>query len=285
MNKKGLSMTLEKVGILILSVAVLMLVINIMSDYFISVKQKAELQTCKNSVIAHASLKFDDFDASNNIDCPIIDVEVKAKTKDAVMYNMAERMAQCWDIYGEGKLQLFEMEPDKETNYCAVCHYMTFDDDVEIEMKDFLQYLETKKYKDKTYMEYLAPYSTKTDLNELEYVPIIDTSNDYGIFMVYTKDEYDSPYSVAKIGGVIGGAVTTVLAIVGSTALAIIPEPTITKVGAAALAGVAIGGVSGYMSGDDEKNWKAYVTIQPYNNQFIGNLSCDQLPVRGGKGK
>ena len=60
--------------------------------------------------------------------------ELKEETK--IKRILADEVVECWDIFGEGKLELFE----KTGIYCAICTRIDFKDK-KIKIDDFPEYL------------------------------------------------------------------------------------------------------------------------------------------------
>lgn len=277
---------MEKLAFLIIVIVVLFFVINLMADYFISVKEKASLQTCKNSVYAHASLKYKDLDFSEDIKCAPISKEIPYKNEKEIMGAVAQNMANCWDMFGEGELELFDMEPNQDINYCHLCYYMTFKDKNEkIPIKDFMNFLNTKRMiSGETYLQYLRGYGTSEEVvdyqklveMEKENAIEIDTSKDYGIYLVYNKKKYTSQtWNIVRgVGyGFIAAGAIALMPFTGGVSSAV----------AITAGGMVIGGVVGSETSDDSKDWNAFTVLYPHNEETIQRLDCNKLPVVGEK--
>lgn len=134
-------------------------------------------------------------------------VNVNANNKDEIFKTIAEEMANCWWMFGEGKL-----------NYgkgCAVCSYIDFDDKIEstysegISYKEFLDSL-TKpvniQKSNENYLYYLYGVSSLNSLFEINPAWKINYDADtkislQGKFVVITgkTNKYLSPEFPLKI--------------------------------------------------------------------------------------
>jgi hypothetical protein len=284
-GKKMASLTIKKVGYLMIAAVVLFVSVYYITDYYFTADRLADHQTCKTSVLAHANMKMLYADFSEAIKCPTRDIDIKTKDKDEIMFSLAEEMAQCWNVYGQGKLELFDLEPNFDTTYCGICSHVRFDTDKDIELVEFMEYLADKEYRGETsYLEFLSAETTSNmpDFDQYgeEITPVIDTTEDYGVFLIYTKEEYQSRFwsTIWGIGaGVAGGVVAVVGIILSPISLGITG-------GAGIVAGGAlIGASAGYLLGDNTKDWFSYVALYPFDEPYIEELHCDILPIEGGK--
>jgi hypothetical protein len=164
----------------------------------------ADNSNCKSTVFLAA--KTGGLWRGDPIDCPTNFVEfknVKSRNIDDVKKRIAEGTADCWDKFGEGKLQLFPHEatfPERGggdiVEYCNVCEVYEFDNVPQIE--HFGEYLSEEKVpqrfddEQRTYLEYLSNVAVREEkvseyesgLKEID----IDTSKPYMSLFVYTKD-------------------------------------------------------------------------------------------------
>jgi hypothetical protein len=144
---------------------------------------------------------------------------------------LAEQMRQCWQEWGNGKLDTF----DGEGEYCHRCAYIEFKDDYG-SLDDFSGYLvRTKSPSGDTY----AATLTSTSSNNLQLNPgtvaypnvPIDTSKNYAVFFYQSKTKNAktaaekmtgtdwSPLEKGGVAAIAGGAVIVVAS--GGTALAV----------------------------------------------------------------
>lgn len=108
------------------------------------------------------------------------------KTEEQINKRIADAMAECWSMVGEGKLNFMPRDWAGQ-KYCLICSTINFDDKIS---KDFpvvtgiLRYMSDTKFQgEKTYYNYIfgddATFSGKSDLS-------IDTFNEYAIvFTLY----------------------------------------------------------------------------------------------------
>jgi len=95
----------------------------------------------------------------------------KVKTKDDVYAILAEQMADCWWMFGEGKLEYVGKDFFFKDNYCSICAQMAFDNSVVANIKDFSK---AELNKDDFY-NYLA--KTKINGKEITYSEYIFGTN------------------------------------------------------------------------------------------------------------
>ena len=282
MNRRAIVMTWQRIGFLIIALAVLFLVINLLSDYFIAMDEKARVQTCRNSVIAHSAMKMKYADFSRAIRCPAENITAKGDEEE-IMRELAERMASCWDMYGQGRLNLFD-EPLIERNYCGLCYHVTFDREIKIDADRFFDFLGKRKYsREETYLQHLVPYSSNF-IFEKEFIdlpdnmqPVIDTGEDYGIFFVYKKESNNLLIRAgqAATGTVITAAGAALIYFTGGWGTAVGGKMVATGV----LTGLS--SITGISEPFSEETWQSAVLLYPYDQ--LEELNCEELPVKQGK--
>lgn len=120
----------------------------------------------------------------------------ESNIKNQVMGKIADEMADCWWMFGEGKVDYVGLS----ANYnCGICSSVQFGNDVQqipLDYKEFYEYLsKTKKDSSKTYLMYLysknsfaevqdqVKTDTKIDINDKPF----DLTKRY---IVYTGSEY-----------------------------------------------------------------------------------------------
>lgn len=238
----------------------------------LKLSQKAEhttwKSTCRASIESHA--RFKRLDLHSQIKCPTLFITIKeelktAQQKDEALKRIADAMVDCWQIHGEGKLELFE----GDGVFCSVCTIIDFKYKDAI-IEDFELFLATQRYKDRTYLEYLSgiekeqmhAYPLQTikenvtlrgdDVQRLEGfvgmlsekdIPSINTSRKYAIIFHYVKGrDYLAHYLKKTAGHGIGSLlIATGLAITAKGTIALIASGW-TGVGAVVSGLVCIGG-------------------------------------------
>jgi len=91
---------------------------------------------------------------------PTITLKVDSKNKAETMKALADQMANCWWVFGEGKMDYLGLKfGEKITggSGCAVCSVVGIDSKISsISYKDFIDYLaSTNKDSSQTYLHYL----------------------------------------------------------------------------------------------------------------------------------
>ena len=79
------------------------------------------------------------------------------QVKDQILQIMADKMASCWWMFGEGKI---DFGGGSFTDSCAICGIIKFDNNIiqkypEINYLDLYSYLEKNAKGDETYLEYI----------------------------------------------------------------------------------------------------------------------------------
>jgi hypothetical protein len=173
-NKKGELTTTQLVTIIILiaSFAVILFFI-----FRLNLGETTDKEICHNSVVLRGQSKI----GTGPLDCRTSYVcisgggecegitatkTIEAETRDEVMNALAEEMASCWFMFGEGKKNNidyvgYSWKPDFLVGtHCAICSIVEFDENVqeisEISYDVFYNYLsQTKKEGTQTYLNYL----------------------------------------------------------------------------------------------------------------------------------
>lgn len=176
--------------------------------------------------------------------CKTIDKKISAEP-EAVKRQFADKIAKCWEMFGEGRYQnsVFDNLPFfGNDNQCFICYTMLVDehrefkkDDKGISADEFVNYLATTDYKkpDRTYLNYIqlagGPGSVRGLLTEEGIKP----GRAYAI--AYKAKSSKCQWCSELIGG---GVVTS-----GLTVLTVIATGTITIpiAGVALASGVALG--------------------------------------------
>ena len=140
----------------------------------LGIGEKSEEQLCHNSVLQKASVFSEaPLQCYRNYVCITEDgsceklikpKKIKVKTLDEVYGTLADEMADCWWMFGEGKVDYVGSDLTKN-NYCSICSQIYFDDSLEalegienkqISKDELYDYLSENEYsKNKTYAEYL----------------------------------------------------------------------------------------------------------------------------------
>ncbi len=99
---------------------------------------------------------------------------VKANTIEAVYEALANKMAECWWMFGEGKLNYVGKDVNPQL-YCSICSQVAFDNSIkkifptgEISKADFYDYLASNKApgQDISYLDYLVGVKRSQDIKD-----------------------------------------------------------------------------------------------------------------------
>ncbi len=302
-NKKAISM--QFIILIILGLSVTAILSAFYGNVFEEMHTSTDKQTCKTSVYSHFGTKMknklagmDVFSAP--IKCPtnLINIEKDVKeeeTKDII----AEEIYDCWDKFGEGKLELFE----GNNVYCSICSHIDFENK-ELVINNFGEYLATRlipridttqdvTLERPTYIEYLTAYKTKgyNFIKQREYGTIdddsIDTSNnnEYSVLFVYVKGREKMKnflYQSKQFGkGSLYMTTGNVLISQGvSVSKTIVGIPLgFVMIGSGSF--ITKRGVKEIKRGlvGIDYDWGAFVLLRPYSKQMIQELGCSYAPA------
>ncbi len=181
-EKKGEITTKQLVTIIILIVSFTVIL------YFIfrlNLTGTTDKEICHNSVVLQAK----SFGIAGSLDCKtsyvcisggggcegILEdsvVEVNPEDKNEVFKAIADEMADCWWMFGEGKLDYTSKNIVSDKVGCAICSVIKFDEEIidryseeGIRYQELLEFLEREKVSDdETYLHYLTSYYSLEDL-------------------------------------------------------------------------------------------------------------------------
>jgi len=137
--------------------------------------------------------------------------DVDASNKTTIMNALAEELADCWWMFGEGEVEYVDRGAFNDVA-CSICSIVGFDEDlkesVSITYREFYDHLRTKsKTQSQTYLQYL--YGTNT-LDDLEVIPVegylnntIDFEKEYFVLTGVSQGVVWFRYFVDKVPPVI----------------------------------------------------------------------------------
>ena len=257
--------------------------------------------TCEASVMGHAALKLRYADFSGEIKCPTIKLQINDKNEEIVKKKIADAMADCWDQFGKGKLELFS----DDSVYCSICHRITFNK--EIQIKGFTGYLANNNPSGQkiSYLQYLTTEKTQnsdflTGLsnNHIDDTILASQQNEYATIFTYIKgkkylEEYveKAKYITPGAGLMVFGAGLVFKSPVIAAAVASVSGP------AAPVAGVVAGGIAvsvGTITFGVGALWSylaatyagvpfehiSLINFVPYDAQYIQSLNCKEIPIK-----
>lgn len=293
--KKAVTMGFKVIVVLILVIVFAFIYFFWLRDYRAYGENLSDYQICKSSNYENAKMKLK-IPTSNYV----IDEKTsnKCKTeyltvpKDKELDFIAKKLAVCWDMYLEGREELFDTQ---DNNYCAMCSVLTFEENKEL--KGLTSHLMSKKVPwelGKTYYEYLNRIVVKREnLEEVRNAELagsiasIRTDAPYAVMFVEGKDI--NPGSLTGATSIEQGAVGLVIGGIGGGLVLVGAGLCATVVGCligAAFIGIG-GGALGFFTGSNyNPDIDSRVLLWRYTNQDLSKLKCtilegqDRLDIR-----
>jgi hypothetical protein len=223
--KKRAEMTTQQIVILIVLIASFAVILFFLSKLYLGSESQKEL--CHNSVVMRANMPIGGDSVPLNCkreyvcitedgSCESLTnpIKYKVKTEEEVYEILANELADCWWMFGEGKIDYVGKDTFPGL-YCSLCSQIAFDDSVqkifnanEFDKRNLYEYMANNEISnEETYSKYL--YGTN-DLSE------ISGGLDFGkVFL--DKQYYAMMGIVSEIGafqcGVWGAVVNPILSI------------------------------------------------------------------------
>lgn len=212
----------------------------------------------------------------------------KVKTKEEIYQVLADEMAECWWMFGEGKVN-YVGKDFKHNLYCSICSQILFDNSLEeveeveevIDKRDFYGYLEkTKISEEQTYLEYLTSVRTVEEIED----SIAKEGGNFGSFELGDKQYFVMMGIYSEVG--VWKWVLGLGALGGGIVAGIIAAPF--TVGVSAIASASLisaasvgGGVGGYYLGVAVKGDSGYdflaPTILEANSEEFNAFKCKDI--------
>jgi hypothetical protein len=289
-NRKG-EMTTEQIVLLIILIASFVVILFFI--FQLNLGKTTDQETCHNSVVERGSgvlpknsipltcttqyICISKDGSCEKVTSPQVE---KVTTKEDVYTVLANQMADCWWMFGEGKLNY--VGDDYLPNlYCSICDQISFDNSVnffpngEIDKKEFYDYLSKTNAsgKDVSYLDYLTGIKDSNAIAQSITLGKIDTSKQHYIVM----GEFSKVGVVTWIAsGVVAG---------GAVALAVITGGASIPVTVGIISGGAIGGTAGYFIGTTVKGESGQnyftPTIIEANSANFDALKCASIKTIG----
>lgn len=309
MNKKRGEITTQQIVLLIILIIsfVVILFLLFRMDFF----EQSDSEICHNSVVLRGT-KLPN--AVTPLNCHRAYVCIskdgscermtkpdvkKVKTEEEVYEVLAEEMANCWWMFGEGKINYVDPTWRKK-NYCSICTQFVLDDSVSeiegigetISQDKLYEYLSktTMPEGDETYASYLLGTSDvgrlKRELSRLAGTDVgfgeIQLGKQYFIVMGITSEVNEYTWF---LGGAAIGAVGVISLATGGIAPALASAIFVGEVagGAAGGAGLVISDLLSpkigaiVVKGDGINNEFMAPTIQEANSDEFTLLNCDEI--------
>ena len=192
----------------------------------LSIGEKSEEQLCRNSVLQKASVFSDaPLQCYRNYICITKDgsceelvkpEKIKVSSLDEVYNALANEMADCWWMFGEGKVEYVGKDFIK-SNYCSICSQIYFDNSLEslegvenkkISKDELYGYLTKNKYsKEQTYSQYLLGTTDLSQISSQGSFGNIEIGKQYFNVMGIISEVKD-PWTTSLAAGGGGGALT-----------------------------------------------------------------------------
>lgn len=187
-NKKGELTTTQIVTLIVLIISFIIILFLI---FKLNLGSITDAEICKNSVILRGQSKLNPgpLDCktqyvciSGGKDCEEISetekIDVKVEDKDEIMKALADKMSECWNTFGEGKINYGDVSLiEKKVEY-AICSIISFDlsvqeKNMQISYNEFYNYLETNsKSTSQSYLQYLYEINTLESFTPEEQIKV-----------------------------------------------------------------------------------------------------------------
>jgi hypothetical protein len=294
-QKKG-EITSQQIVILIILIASFAIILFFL--FRINLGEETDKELCRNSVLLKGKSVFKGSTLLNckrsyvclsgdgsceGLTSPKVE---KIENKEQAYRILADEMADCWWMFGEGKVD-YVGEDLLKNNYCSICSQFAFDDSVrtekllgdEIDRQDFYNFLQHNNVsgKDISYLGYLYGIRSIDEIRQA----LIEQGSNFGSIDLNNQQfvAMGIQSKVSKIGWVAGGAVAGATIVVGILASpfsfgATIPI-SLVLIGVGGATGAGGGGLlAGIIEGESGNNFLAPTIITP---QQFGTLNCTEV--------
>ncbi len=288
--KKG-ELTTQQIVVLIILIASFVVILFFLTN--LGLKNESEKDICRNSVVTRGSTVVPNEAFPLNCHTEYIcisgdgscesfsnsEVEIPSeKSKEGVYKILAEKLRECWWMFGEGKIN-YAGSDLTENLYCSICSQVAFDDSVkdflgddELDKDEFANYLSNtplKKEGGETYSDYLYE-----GINPLEMysgnLGKINLDKEYYVVMGVTSEV--STLSWVGVGAAtVAGAVFLLPVTVGG-AFSISASALILSGTAGGTAGAFIAPVIESSGRDYLRPW-----LVETNSEKFSKLKCDEI--------
>ncbi len=310
-NKKG-EITTQQIVLLVILIVSFVVILFLL--FRLDFSKESEKDICHNSIVMKGT-KLPDaaipIKCSRSYICLTSDGTcermtspkiMKVKGKEEIFSILAAEMADCWWMFGEGRINY--VDPTwKKKNYCSICTQFLLDDSVKdlngvgekINQDEFYDYLVKTNMPDseETYASYIFGTNElgrlKRGMSEQAGTEVtfgeIKISTPYFIVMGITSEKNDFTWYLG--GALVGGILAIgVVATGGLAALPITMVVAVGEAGGAVVGGEAVSRVSDLLSpkigaivipGDGIDNEFMAPTIQEATSYEFRSLNCDEI--------
>jgi len=206
----------------------------------------------------------------------------KIKTQEQAYSFLANQMADCWWMFGEGEVNYLSKDLLDSNLYCSICSQLAFDDSLngvfpngEINRRDFYDYLSRTNIsgKEQSYLDYIVGVKSSQEIKST----LQNSDSDFGK-ITFGKQYYLVMGTVADVSvlkwALLGVGVGAGLAFTVMTAGVAAPVIVI-------LLGISAGGTGGYFAGTmvEGASGSSYLTptIIEANSQDFASLNCKDI--------
>lgn len=208
----------------------------------------------------------------------------KVSSKEEAYGLLAEQMANCWWMYGEGKVDYVgkDLTPSR---YCSVCNEIAFDNSAldvfpngQISKQEFYKYLATTKMpdEDKTYLKYMLGTN---DINAIRNLGG-NQQSDFGEIKLssryYILTAMDSKIDFLTWGGGAGAVIGVVSLLVPGGAVLWSIQGVMFVVGVAGTGATAGAYVGNVVEGESGNTYIPPIIVEARSKIFKG-LNCSDI--------
>ena len=288
-DKRG-ELTTQQIVLLIILIASFAVLVYFLVSLGLGNQTKQDV--CHNSVVARSTAVTSEavpLDCQRSYVCITKDGTCESMTKPIIkkvsnqeeVYSvLSDEMANCWWVYGEGKIN-YVGKDYFENLYCSICSQIAFDDSAyslfeggKIDKKELYYYMSLTNISndDKTYLEYL--YKT----NDVEKI-LLTTGADVQVGTLdMTKQYYVLTAITSEVSNI--GWIATGAAAVGAATLYFVSGP-VGWVAGAVIIGATAGGIGGnyvasFVKGDSGNDFISPTLIEVNSKEF-DSLQCDEI--------
>jgi len=296
-SKKGFEASSKFLLGLVLMLIVLVVMILLKGQIFGATNAAHDI--CKQSVYQNYLLSLAVNTFGESVKCPTQYVKIDNSNERQAKADLAESMRDCWDQFGEGKIELF----NGDGTFCAVCDQVTFTNKNK-KITGFVDYLAATRVplSSNTYAEYLTSYQTKGAaeiLDEARQNPEFQQNVGQDVIDPAVQDKYATVFIYVKgrdnIEQFAKKAISVELAAIGTEVITI---GIIKAAGAGAAAAIGIatapisvpvviiaggvvlvaGGVLALNYWGAPTEWTSAIQFLPYDENMLTSLGCQILP-------
>ena len=205
MNKKG-ELTTQQIVMLIILIASFAVILFFI--FRLGLGEEQEREVCHNSVLMKGNALIPDEAAPLNCKKQYVCISAdktcegmtdpilkKVKTKNETFEALAEEMADCWWMFGEGEIN-YAGKGFASKLSCALCDQIIFDDSMkkifpseEIDKKEFYEFLTKQEFSNgETYSQYLFGGVTSVDqiYQGEDSIPFLKSNGDFRRYYILT---------------------------------------------------------------------------------------------------